>query len=131
MEYPKIKNKQTFVNMKKDLIKCYGFYILVVVERSSGRIIDITLVVDPQPSQKYPYTYRIIKGLVTPDIQELKKIGQKVSGGGRKTDEKMSQDDIDQLIEDFYAKDLNIRLQQVHSSAISYGGKNFAILSEI
>ena len=104
-------NKQTFENMKKDLEKCSSFYILLVVERSSGRIIDITLVVNPQSSQKYPYKYRIVKGLVTPDIQELKKIGQKASGSGRKTDEKMTQDDIDQLIEDFYAKDLNIRLQ--------------------
>ena len=103
-------NKQTFENMRKDLEKCGSFYIMLVVERSSGRIIDVTLVVNPQPDRKYPYKYRIVKGLVAPDIQELKKIGQKSSGGGQKMDEKMTQDDIDQLIEDFYAKDRNIRI---------------------
>lgn len=103
-------NRQTFLNMKKDLESCNSFYILLVIERSSGRLIDITLVVNPQEKQKIAYKHRIVKGFLPVNIQDIKKVGQKASSGSRKSDEKMSQDDIDQLIEDFYAKDLKIKL---------------------
>ena len=102
-------NSKTFENMKQDLSACDSFYALLVVDRNNGHIIDITLVTNPTKDNGFAYTHRLERGFVPTSLASIKTIGQKEIPKERKGDEKLTQEDIDNLI-DKYVREIGITL---------------------
>ena len=101
-------NRQTKQNIELDLLKCNSFYMHLIIDELTGHILDVTLIADPKKSSKFAYKHRVVKGFVPTNMLDLRDL--KKSGNNSNSNEKLSQDDIDKLITDIYAKDRSFTL---------------------
>ena len=94
-------NATTWLRMKEDLDRYDSFYIQFVIERKTGRIIDITLYINP--SSGVAYNHRLIKGLFPADKKLLSEIGHKVQVKSASSSEKLTQLEIDKILREHEA----------------------------
>ena len=94
-------NKQTAENLLADIKTCNSFYLQLIIENLSGKILDMTLISNPTKDTKYAYEHRIVKGFVSSNISELRVKSMTSSTNTRGGDEKLSQEDIDDLFKKY------------------------------
>ena len=96
-------NPQTKINILNSINACNSFYVQLIKENKSGKILDITLITNPDKNIPFVYKHRIERGFVPADMLNLRDIKKDYANTRSKNpDEKLSQEDIDKLIADLY-----------------------------
>ncbi len=97
-------NPTTRANLIAALEACDDFYMALVIEDKTGRLLDITLICDVKKDMPYAYDHRVVKGFLPLDYRTFRDVVNMKNALRIDNDEKLSQDDIDKLLQDLYVR---------------------------